>query len=128
MIAIPVLPDYCTQLYYEAFLILLLESLKLLIPKFRKQRRQVKSVDAIKSPLVQNSYEFSKQLQESSGTLYHQRANDKAYNQYQSPKLFVLSPGTFLRRNNSEQKGQFLLAPRDGQGYHKPLSLMSSMK
>lgn len=101
-----------------------------MIPKFRKKRRQVKSVDALKNPVVQNSQEFSKQ-QEFSNSLHKRRVSNRFYNQYPNSRVLVLNQGTFDRRNNSEQKPTLALSEFKGfvrQGYHKPLSLMSSMK
>ena len=90
----------------------------------------MKSVDAAKNSVVQNSQEFLRQSNESNASLHQRRESIRFNSLYQSPQLVVAKPGRFLRRNYSEQKGaihpEFERSAR--QGYTKPLSLMSSMK
>ena len=105
-----------------------------LLPKYRKKRRQVKSVDAVNKAMVQSSNEFTKVPNESGVSLHRRRTSERTYSLYQSPRILIkhnMQPGnSFLRRNLSEQKGGF---PADiksltREGYTKPLSLMSSLK
>jgi hypothetical protein len=87
-------------------------------------------VDAIKDAVIEDSNEFLKQRNESSIIFHKRKASNRAYNLYQSPKLFVMNPSSFLRRNNSEQKQNFNPSVKGSAraSFVKPLSLMSSMK
>ena len=80
--------------------------------------------------MIQNSNEFLGLPNDASTNLHRRRVSYRAYNQYQSPRVVVMNPETFLRRNNSGSKNEicpeFKLSARSGK--NKPLSLMSSMK
>lgn len=79
---------------------------------------------------MKHSGEFSKFQNESSASLHRRRPSNRINNMYSSPKLFVLNPASFLKRNYSEQKYDVNIELKRSArgGYSKPLSLMSSMK
>jgi CTP:phosphocholine cytidylyltransferase-like protein len=62
--------------------------------------------------------------------MHKRRASNQVYSLYQSPKIYVIKPDNFMRRNNSEQKQQWNSNYNGSfkNGEKKPLSLMSSMK
>ncbi|CAI2368857.1 unnamed protein product [Moneuplotes crassus] len=102
---------------------------RLMLPNFRRKRRQVKSVDAAKDAVVKNSQEFATPSREVSESLHIRRNSQREYKLYQTPKVFSINPGNFLRRNLSEQKDSNLEFKRSARNlYSKPLSLMASMK
>lgn len=84
----------------------------------------------MKDAVIEDSNEFLRHHNESSTTFHMRKASNRAYNLYQSPRLFVLNPSSFLRRNSSEQKQHFNDSVKGSAraGFVKPLSLMSSMK
>ena len=87
-------------------------------------------MDAVKDAVIEDSNEFLRQHNDSSTIFHKRKASNRASNLYQSPKLFVMNPSSFLRRNNSEQKQLFNASVKTSAraGFVKPLSLMSSMK
>lgn len=112
------------------YLRLYIDTLHQVLPKFSRKRREVKSVDAAKDAVMKHSGEFSKFQNESYASLHPSRPSNRINNMYGSPKLFVVNPNSFLRRNYSEQKYDVNVELKRSTrgGYSKPLSLMSSMK
>lgn len=88
----------------------------------------MRSVDAVKDSMIQNSHEFLGLPNETSTNLHKRRISYRGYNQNQSPKVVVMGPAVFLRRNNSGSKNEiypeFKLSARSDK--NKPLSLMQS--
>ena len=106
-----------------------IDNLHLMLPNFRRKRRQVKSVDTAKDAIVKNSQEFTQSSKNISESLHTRRASQRGNKFYQSPKLFSITPSSFMKRNFSEQKdGQHEFKRSARNLYSKPLSLMSSMK
>ena len=106
-----------------------IESLQLIIPKFRKRRRQVKSVDAIGNQIVQNSHEFGQK--DPTNTNKHVRKSSVNYeSQYQASNFIVMNPSIFLRNNFSmkELEDSSEHKTKSKNILMKPLSLGSSLK
>lgn len=86
----------------------------------------MKSVDALKTPVNQDNSEFQSPLAQPVQSKNRKTERAKGY---QSPRVYSLNPGNFLRRNLSEQKEQNEIFKRSARKlYTKPLSLVSSMK
>ena len=72
------------------------------MPKFRKRRKQIKSVDAITNVSLKGYHEFTDYGNEQS-TFHRRRGSNKVYSKYKSPHLFIMNPAEFLRQNKSDK-------------------------
>jgi hypothetical protein len=99
-----------------------IQAVQAALPRFRKKRKQVKSVDAVVYGSPQGSQIGTIRPEDGLNHTRRGKQYRKFYGQFQSPRQTLLKETEFTKRNNSETKRVEPLKR------NKPLSLMSSMK